>query len=701
MTDPGIAVVGWSDERRADLAKTLSLHLTLAQTMWLVEAVAGRQGLKALANSVDDPDKYATGAVELFHKRGVIDTAVVRLMREASANRPLIADLTYVQNGERLSDAENHQAFRSGFDRFLDASDSEWLISRMTGSVCAIAIGDTIEDVKGTGFLVGPDLVITNWHVIQWVAEMENGKPVQKTTGDQIFCIFDHEEELLPKPPLTGYKAGIVVRGAQPTWLVHGRLSLKNDGSDEAEPMVDQLDYAVIKLETPIGKARRRPGGGPRRGWLSLPPAELNYFGTRELLLFQHPGQLRLKWDKGPIVQLNPADSTRVWYEIWSAKGSSGGAAVDPRGRVYAIHNASVTRSTAPKPPARPWNQGVRIDRIAEDIRKAAPDYFVTEPGWGTTSEHPTSSMMTTTGSNAIPPAAAPRPTPPAAMPVQPATPPPAPDPTLADLTDYWSLTDHRYDPKPILGRKELRKQVLLMSAAGGKRVLLVTGPAYSGVRFSVKLLHRVLPHAATALFEPKRLESKPEDFALSLARQLGLVDLGTDPLPAPGVNETITHWVSGRLSDWIMRRVRATAQRVPGQFPAWVIINCVVPPNQGLQVNSDTRDLIAELIGAADGPATARNIPELRWLFLGSILDGVRVPAEQRVEDSLAGDPKYDEELRECLTLAWDALSIDEQVPPTMAKIITQYAIDQRPNDPRRKVLADKIRELVLDKIQ
>ena len=202
MTDPGIAQDEWAQERRIDLAKTLALHLTLAQTMWLVETVLGRDGLKALRNSLDDPDKYARKAVELFHARSLIDTALVRLMREAGPNKPLIADLTYIQNGKRLADTENHQAFRSGFDRFLDAADSEWLISRMTGSVCAIAIGDTVCDVKGTGFLVGPDLVITNWHVIEWVAEMNNGKAVQKTTGDQIFCIFDHEEQLLPKPPL-------------------------------------------------------------------------------------------------------------------------------------------------------------------------------------------------------------------------------------------------------------------------------------------------------------------------------------------------------------------------------------------------------------------------------------------------------------------------------------------------------------------
>jgi hypothetical protein len=35
MTDPGIAQDEWAQERRIDLAKTLALHLTLAQTMWL------------------------------------------------------------------------------------------------------------------------------------------------------------------------------------------------------------------------------------------------------------------------------------------------------------------------------------------------------------------------------------------------------------------------------------------------------------------------------------------------------------------------------------------------------------------------------------------------------------------------------------------------------------------------------------------
>jgi hypothetical protein len=500
--------------------------------------------------------------------------------------------------------------------------------------------------------------------------------------------------------------------------LVHGRLSLEGDGGDAPAKMVDQLDYAVIKLETSIGKARRRASGGPRRGWLSLPGSQLDYFGQRELLLFQHPGQLRLKWDKGPIVQLNPDDNSRVWYEIWSAKGSSGGAAVDPRGRVYALHNASVTRSTAPKPPARTWNQGIRIDRIAEDIRSQAPDYFVTEPGWGSTSEH--SLSMGTTSSTAIPiptpplsaPAvAAPRPVTPVSIAAQPVAAPttpaaaplaPAPDATIEDLADYWSLNDQRYDPKPILGRKEFKKQLLQMAAPGGKRVMVVTGSKDSGVRYSIKLLHRVLPHAAAARFEPNRLANlTPEDFATSLARQLGLIDVDKDPLPTPGANETVPRWIAGRLSDWIVRRVKATAQRIPGQFPAWIIVNCMLPPEQPLQFGAGVKDLIAELVGASDGSRPPRDIPEFRWLFLGSLPDGVQVAPDQRVEDNLAVQTKYDDELRECLELAWDSLGINESVPPTMASIITRFALDQRPNDPPRKVLSDKIRDLVLEKIQ
>jgi hypothetical protein len=120
-----------------------------------------------------------------------------------------------------------------------------------------------------------------------------------------------------------------------------------------------------------------------------------------------------------------------------------------------------------------------------------------------------------------------------------------------------------------------------------------------------------------------------------------------------PGANETVPRWIAGRLSDWIVRRVKATAQRIPGQFPAWIIVNCMLPPEQPLQFGAGVKDLIAELVGASDGSRPPRDIPELRWLFLGSIPDGVQVAPEQRVEDNLAVQTKYDEELRECLELA------------------------------------------------
>src|SRR5262249_25010431 len=150
----------------------------------------------------------------------------------------------------------------------------------------------------------------------------------------------------------------------------------------------------------PVGRLSARLSGGAVRGWLTLPDAIDLLGGTKRIMVFQHPQTAPQLFDIGDFIQPDPT-GTRVWYTVSAAHGSSGGAAVDIDGKLFALQNAEVEDPPLGIP--QRVNQGVRIDLIAQDL--------ATVKGWD-----------------------------------------PAPPPDEEPLS-FWSLSDDPLDPKPIIGR--------------------------------------------------------------------------------------------------------------------------------------------------------------------------------------------------------------------------------------------------------
>ena len=97
------------------------------------------------------------------------------------------------------------------------------------------------------------------------------------------------------------------------------------------------------------------------RGWLPLPTEIAVLEKQTKLFVVQHPGRAPQQVDFGDYCRLDPS-GTRVWYSVSTAKGSSGGAAVDSAGQLFALHNAEVEPREGLE---GTLNQGIRIDLIA------------------------------------------------------------------------------------------------------------------------------------------------------------------------------------------------------------------------------------------------------------------------------------------------------------------------------------------------
>ena len=206
------------------------------------------------------------------------------LLRDALARRPGNPQLQALARRHGLAPAplakvEPAVSAAGGFQALLRrepalASTGAW---RKRMLVCEQRVCQVLRhgSAVGTGFLVGPDLLLSNWHVFESGA----GTGVLGATAD--------------------YAARFDYRAVDPAHVVEAGTVVPFDGAGYRDAShMRELDYVLLTLQHAIG-AERLPHGEPR-GWQAL--------GTREFELgevafvLQHPAGRTLELSAGPVV---------------------------------------------------------------------------------------------------------------------------------------------------------------------------------------------------------------------------------------------------------------------------------------------------------------------------------------------------------------------------------------------------------------
>ncbi len=191
-----------------------------------------------------------------------------------------------------------------------------------------VAVVRTGAQGSGTGFLIGPDLVLTNWHVVKCVAD-------SKVAASDVVVRFDYARDADG-----GADAFTDVRLAA-EWLAdHAPWSVADVTANATElPKPDELDFAVLRLARPIGSEQR---GGAVRGWVALPEETKLSLG-QSVLILQHPDghPLRLAFDG--VLSVN-GNQTRVRYRTNTLPGASGSPCFDQNWTLLALHHAGDPR---------------------------------------------------------------------------------------------------------------------------------------------------------------------------------------------------------------------------------------------------------------------------------------------------------------------------------------------------------------------
>lgn len=180
----------------------------------------------------------------------------------------------------------------------------------------------------GTGFLVAPDLLLTNAHVVR-----ADGPPRASDVAgmDVVFDYFNQQR--------TSEETGVAVDVAE---LVRASPATDHERAgwtQDWDAPADRLDYALLRLRRPAGDDRTPDTG--TRGHYRLDTREPDLSRSARVDVFHFPlGSFLIRsWTTGGF-DFNPAGTkTRLRYRTNTLPGSSGAPIVDHRGRLLAVHH--------------------------------------------------------------------------------------------------------------------------------------------------------------------------------------------------------------------------------------------------------------------------------------------------------------------------------------------------------------------------
>ncbi|MBD2253324.1 trypsin-like serine peptidase [Nostoc parmelioides] len=226
-------------------------------------------------------------------------------------------------------------------------------LGKIENQVCFIKLkkDDNSESIpNGTGFLIGDDLVLTNWHVVERFFDTD-GKP-KAIKSDSISAHFGFFAEL----DTNQKQAGITYLLDQSSWLA-------------AHSPKEELDYALLRLEK---KAAAEAAGGfenqsrdsnmTKRGHIAMLD-EISVKEQMPLFIIQHPGGKPMGIAVDRVLTINERNN-RIQYVTNTEKGSSGSPCFDAEWNLVALHHAGGLQGVAGE-----RNQGIPIDKIVESLK--------------------------------------------------------------------------------------------------------------------------------------------------------------------------------------------------------------------------------------------------------------------------------------------------------------------------------------------
>jgi V8-like Glu-specific endopeptidase len=199
---------------------------------------------------------------------------------------------------------------------------------KLSPAICKFSVDfNGVGRKTGTGFRIGPDLLLTNWHVLH----LDND-----TAASQVDAEFLFEKDS------QGKLAATRIIGCKVD-------SIRTHRGD---------DWAVIQTSAPMDDA-----------WPIIPMCDgVKVQQNDRAYIIQHPGgeRKRLGFVRN---QVSLVDDRVIHYLTDTKEGSSGAPVFNQEGKLFALHHAGGTpQQIVGRPPVRK-NEGIRISRVIAGLK--------------------------------------------------------------------------------------------------------------------------------------------------------------------------------------------------------------------------------------------------------------------------------------------------------------------------------------------
>lgn len=244
--------------------------------------------------------------------------------------------------------------------------------AKVEGHICKIEYMNAGSPVTGTGFLVAPDVVLTNYHVMEDVIK-GNVAPAN------VRLRFDYK--LLSDG--TTINSGLIVKlAAGNNWLIDSSPYSRIDTLIETGgivPETNELDYALLLLENDIGArplGENAAPGDPLRGYIKMSDKAIDFPANMPLIILQHPDgkPLKMMLDTESVIEIN-SNHTRVRYRTNTESGSSGSPCFNIGWELVALHHSGDPNYEPLHKPT--YNQGIPIDVVYALIKQRGKDSYL------------------------------------------------------------------------------------------------------------------------------------------------------------------------------------------------------------------------------------------------------------------------------------------------------------------------------------
>lgn len=212
---------------------------------------------------------------------------------------------------------------------FLNVHTWREKLGELEAQVCRIEINTNNRRHFGTGFLITPNVVITNYHVMEPVI-------LEQAASSNVVLRFDYKQLADGKIINKGTEYHLV----EEEWLIDKSPYVREENR---LPTPDELDYALLRVDGDPGEEAIGKNPGPNsatRGWIELPTESYEFPPNTPLLILQHPNAepLKLAFDTDAIIGVNE-NGTTVKYKTNTEPGSSGSPCFNINWDLVALHH--------------------------------------------------------------------------------------------------------------------------------------------------------------------------------------------------------------------------------------------------------------------------------------------------------------------------------------------------------------------------